>query len=76
MVGHPDAHGGVFLSQQLPAGNGVTVFVPNPFAQSKLDDAEQQGRNAQPDDAVPVAFAIEEDEMYGLAQGEKQGDCP
>ena len=76
VVGHPDAHGGVLLSQQLPTGNGVAVFMSNPFTQSKLDDAKQQGRNAQPNDAAPVAFAIEEDKMYGLTQGEKQGDSP
>ena len=76
MVGHPNAHGRVFLSQQLPARDGVAVFVSDPFAQSELDDAKQQGRNAKPKDAVPVAFAVEEDKMDGLTQGEEQGDCP
>ncbi len=76
MVGHPNTHGGVFLSHELSASDGVAVFVPNPFAQTELDDAEQQGRNAEPKDAVPVAFAVEEDEMDGLTQGEEQGDSP
>ena len=66
VVGHPDAHGGVFLPHEVPASDGVAVLVPNPLAQTELDDAEQQGRNAQPKDAAPVAFAVEEDEMYGL----------
>ena len=38
MVGHPDAHGRVLLPEQLSSGNGVAVFVTNPFAQSELDD--------------------------------------
>jgi hypothetical protein len=67
MVGHPDAHGRVFLSEKLTSGNDVPIFTPNPFAQSKLDDAKQQGRNTKPNDAVPIAFAIDEDEMDGLA---------
>ena len=76
MVGHPDAHGTVFLSKQLSARDGIAVFVPDPFAQPELDDAEQQGRDTEPEDAAPVALAVEEDEMDGLAQGQKQGDGP
>ncbi len=66
MVGHPNAHSGVFLSEKLSARNGVAILVPNPFAQPELDDTKQQGRNAEPNDVVPVALAIEEDEVYGL----------
>ena len=40
MVSHPDAHGGVFLSEELSARYGVAVFVANPFAQAELDDAK------------------------------------
>ena len=76
MVGHPDAHGRILLSEELPASDGVAVFVPNPFAQSELYDTEQQGGDAEPDDAMPVAFTVEEDEVYGLAQGQEQGHCP
>ena len=76
MVGHPNAHGGVFLSEKLSACDGVAIFVPNPFSQSELEDAKQQGRDAKPKNAVPVALAIEEDEMDGLSQREKQGDGP
>ena len=43
MVSHPNAHGRVFLSEQLPARDGVAVFAPNPFAQTELEDAKQQG---------------------------------
>ena len=67
MVGHPDSHGRILLSEELPASDGVAVFVPNPFAQSELNDAKQQRRNAEPEDAVPVALTVEEDEVYGLA---------
>ena len=67
MVSHPDAHGRILLSEELSASDGVAVFVPDPFAQSELYDAKQQGRNTEPDDAVPVALTVEEDEMYGLA---------
>ena len=66
MIGHPDAHGRVLLSEELPACDGVAVFVPNPFAQSELYDAEQQSGDAEPDDAVPVALTIEENEVYSL----------
>ena len=76
MVGHPNAHGGVFLPEQLSARYGVAVLVPNPLAQPELDDAEQQCRNAEPKDAVPVALAMQKDEINGLAQGEEQGDSP
>ena len=76
VVSHPNAHGGIFLSHELPTSNGVTIFSPYPFAQPELDDAEQQGRNANPKDAVPVALAVEEDEMDGLSQGQEQGDGP
>ena len=76
MVGHPDTHGRVLLSEELSTSDGVAVFVPNPFAQSELYDAEQQGGDAKPDDAVPVALAVEEDEMYGLAQSQEQGHGP
>ena len=76
MVCHPDAHGGVFLSEKLSACNGVAIFVPNPFSQPELDDAEQQGRDAEPDDASPIALAVEEDEVYGLAQGQEQSHGP
>ena len=43
MVGHPNAHGGVFLPHELPASDGIAILAPNPFAQTELDDAEQQG---------------------------------
>jgi hypothetical protein len=32
MVGHPNAHGAVFLPKQLPTRYGVAVFAANPFA--------------------------------------------
>ena len=67
MVGHPDAHSRVFLSKKLSASDGVAVFVAYPFAQSELDDAEQQCRNAEPTDAAPVALAVKENEVDGLA---------
>ena len=76
MVGHPDAHGWVFLPKQLSACYGVAILVPDPLAQSKLDDAEQQGRKAKPQNAVPVALAMQEDEVDGLSQGEEQGHSP
>ena len=76
MVGHPDAHRGVFLSKELSACNGVAILVPNPFTQPELDDAEQQGRDAEPDDTGPIALAVEEDEMYGLSQSQEQGCSP
>ena len=76
MVGHPDAHGRILLSEELPASDGVAVFVPDPFAQSELYDAKQQGRHPKPNDAVPIATAIDEDEMDGLAQGQEQGHRP
>ena len=76
MVGHPDAHRRVFLSHQLAACDGVAIFVPNPFAQPKLDDAEQQCRNTEPTDAAPVALAVKENEVDGLAQSEEQGHRP
>ena len=76
MVGHPNAHSGVFLTKKLSACNGVAVFLPNPFTQTELDDAEQQGRDAEPKNAVPIALTIEEDEMDGLSQREKQGYGP
>ena len=66
MVGHPNAHGRVLLSEELSAGNGVAVLVTDPFAQSELYDAEQQSGDAEPDDAVPVALTIEENEVYSL----------
>ena len=40
MVGHPDAHSGIFLSEELSARYGVAIFVANPFAQAELDDAK------------------------------------
>ena len=43
MVGHPDTHGGVLLPEELSTCDGVAIFVPDPFTQSELDDAEQQG---------------------------------
>ena len=76
MVGHPDAHGAVFLSEELPAGDGVAVFVPNPFAQAELDDTEEQGRNTEPKNTIPIALAVEEDEMDGLAQRQEKRDGP
>ena len=76
MVGHPNTHRGVFLPEQLSARYRVAVLVPNPFAQPELDDAEQQGRNAEPKDAVPVALAVQKDKIDGLAQGEEQGNGP
>ena len=67
MIGHPDAHGRILLSEELSASDSVAVFVTDPFAQSELNDAKQQRRNAEPDDAMPVALTVEEDEVYGLA---------
>ena len=66
MIGHPDAHGRVLLSKELSASDGITIFVTDPFAQSELYDAEQQSGDAEPDDAVPVALTIEENEVYSL----------
>ena len=43
MVSHPDAHGRILLSEKLSASYGVTVLVSDPFAQTELDDAKQQG---------------------------------
>ena len=48
MVGHPNAHRRVFLSEELSPRNGIAIFASNPFAQTELDDAEQQGRDAKP----------------------------
>ena len=66
VVCHPDTHGWVFLTEQLPTCDGVAVFVPNPFAHTELDNAEQQGRDAEPKNTVPVTLAVKEDEMNGL----------
>ena len=45
-VGNPDAHRGVFLSQQLSACYRVPIFVSNPFAKAKLYDTENDGSDA------------------------------
>ena len=66
MVGHPDAHGRILLSEELSASDGVAVFVTNPFAQSELDDTKYQGGNTEPKDVVPVSLSVDKDEMYGL----------
>ena len=44
VVGHPDAHCGVFLAEELAARDGVAVVVSNPFAEAELHDAKEKRR--------------------------------
>ena len=65
-VGDPNADRGVFLSQQLTTCNTVAVFSAQPLAKAELDGAEHQRGYCQNDDGTHVAFAIQEDKIYGL----------
>ncbi len=75
-VGHPDAEGRVFLSQQLAAADAVAVTASDEASGAELNDAEKQRESAEPGDVVPVAFAMDEDEVDGLSEGEQQGRRP
>ena len=73
MVGHPYAHSGVFLSEQLAACDDVAVFAANPFAEGELNRAKQQRNHAKPQDDIPVSLAVQKDEVDGLPDGEQKG---
>lgn len=75
-VGHPDAHGAVFLAEELSAGDGVAVAVSEPTAEGELDDAEEEGEAGEPDDGGEVALSVDEDEVDGLAEGESECHGP
>ena len=76
MVGHPNAHGGVFLAEKLASRDGIAVFVPNPLAKGELHRAKQQRSHGKPENDAPVALAVQEDEVDGLPDGEKQRHRP
>ena len=42
-VAHPNGKDGVFLTQCLCAGNGLTVFPADGMAKTELNDTSQQG---------------------------------
>ena len=71
MVGHPNAHSRVFLSEQLSARNHIAVFATNPFAEGELQRTKQQRGHGEPNDDAPIALAMLEDEVDGLSDGEK-----
>ena len=71
-VCHPDADCSVFLEQELAAGDLVAEALSDCPAREKLDDAEEDGRSGKNQDAAEIVFAVEEDEVYGLAQAYEQ----
>ena len=75
-VGNPDAHGRVFLSEQLAARNRIAVFSAEPFAEAILQGAVTHRSKGQADNRSPIAFTVQENEINGLTQGDEQGDRP
>lgn len=75
-VGHPDAHSGIFLSEQLSAGHAVAVLLAQPLAETEMQSTGQHGGNTKEQDVKAVAFAVDENEVYGLSKGEQQQESP
>ena len=62
MVGHPNAHGGVFLTKKLSTCDGVAILVPNPFSQPELEDGDIE-------EALNAAAKIGDDYLQKQAYG-------
>ena len=75
-VCHPDAHGGVFLSEELAARHGVAVAVSEPLAEAELHRAHQDGEYGREEDDVLVAASVEEDVVDGAPQGHEERTSP
>ena len=75
-VGHPDAHGRVFLSEELAARHGVTVTVPEPLAEAELYGAHHRRENCSVKDNILVSTTLQENVVDGVSQGDEQGDGP
>ena len=74
--GHPDAEGGVLLSEELSAGHLLAVAGADPFAEAELQGAEHDGDAALDDEEVPVRVGRGDDVVEGLAQYNGEGEGP
>ena len=75
-VGHPDAHGGVFLPEELAARHGVAVTVSEPLAEAELYGAHHHRENGSVKDNILISTTLQENVVDGVAQGDEQGDGP
>ncbi len=75
-VGHPDAHGGVLLSEELAARHGVAVAMAEPLAEAELHGAHYGGEEGREEDDVLVAAPVQEDVVDGASQGHEERDGP
>ena len=48
IVGHPNAHISVFLTEKLSTCYGIAITTTDPFTQAKLHNAEEQSGYAKP----------------------------